>query len=91
MVMLISEVVSRAVCEMTYDIHDNKVNKMNLKQKVASIATNTANAANKLSFGPATVPVDIEFVKDGVHAKCFCKPAANATRTANENVVISQA
>ena len=75
-VLLVTEVVARCLCEITYDIHDRNVSKLTLPLKVGVIATNATNAANKLSFGPAVAPVDKTMVKDTVMAKCFPNPAA---------------
>ena len=54
MLMLITEIMSRGVCEMVYDIEDNKITKATLKQRVSSIATRATTAANKLKFGVET-------------------------------------
>ena len=90
MVMLVTEVVSRSICELTYDIQDKKVSKLGLPLRVASIATNAANAANKLSFGPATAPIDKMVVKESVHAKCFPKkPATDASNIGNNSEAVT--
>ena len=83
-VMLVSEVVSRSICELVYDIHDKKVSKLALPLKVATIATHATHAANKLNFGPATLPVAKDAVKDKLMDTCFPKrPPTNADAQIN--------
>ena len=71
MVLLVSEVVSRCLCELTLNMTEETVSKTSLPLKVGKIATNTVSAANKLKFGPATSPIDLQMVKDAIVAKCF--------------------
>ena len=78
MVLLVSEVVSRCLCELTYNMTDKSVSKTSLPLKVGKIATNTVSAANKLKFGPATTPIDLQMVKDTIVGMCFpSKPPAS--------------
>ena len=70
-VLLITEVVSRSMCELVYEIQERNVSKLGLPLKVATIATCATNAANKLKFGPATLPIDAQSVKEKVVEKCF--------------------
>ena len=86
-VLLITEVVSRSICELVYEIHDKSVSKLGLPLKVASITSVAANAANKLKFGPASTPVEKTSVKDKVMDSCFPKkaPIVPATPTASNS------
>ena len=69
--MLITEVVSRSICELVFDIHDRKVSKLGLPMKVGTIASVATAAANKLSFGPASAPIAKDAVKDRIIKSCF--------------------
>ena len=72
-IILVAEVVSRSICELVIDLMGKNLSKTALPLKVASIATNTAAAANKLKFGPATDPIPCLSIKDQVVEKCFPK------------------
>ena len=82
--MLVTEVVACSICELIHDIQDKSISKMGLPLKVASIASTATSAANKLKFGPASLPIEKAAVKDRVMESCFPKSAQpNANAHAN--------
>ena len=72
-VMTLSEIVSRTTVQLVYEI-------------VGSITKMAVTAANKLSFGPADAPIDMESVKDSMVKKCFptFSPSASQSTTSQE-------
>ena len=76
--MVVAEVVARCLCELTMDIVDRKVSKMNLPMKVGLVCSHAVKAVNKATYG--TKPVELTLVKDSIIKKCF--PAAAPTATA---------
>ena len=81
--MVVAEVVARCLCELTMDIVDKKVSKMNLPMKVAFISTHAVKAVNKANYG--TKPVDLSLVKESIIKKCFPNAAPAATNAAASN------
>ena len=78
--MVIAEVVARCLCELTMDIVDRKVTKINLPMKVAFVCTHAVKAVNKANYGMK--PVDLNLVKDSIIKKCFPTAAPAATAPA---------
>ena len=72
-VMTLSEIVSRTTVQLVYEI-------------VGSITKMAVTVANKLSFGPADAPIDMESVKDSMVKKCFptFSPSASQSTTSQE-------
>ena len=84
-VLLVTEVISRAICELVYDIQGRSVSKVTLPLKVATITSNAVNVANKLKFGPASTPLDKTAVKEKIVKKCFPdQPAENQPTSQKE-------
>ena len=90
MLMLITEIMSRGVCEMVYDIEDNKITKATLKQRVSSIATRATTAANKLKFGVETDPIDAVIVRDRIVEKCFPSTSNSDATPSSQKMVASR-
>ena len=78
--MVVAEVVARCLCELTMDIVDRKVSKMNLPMKVALVCSHAVKAVNKANYG--TRQVDLNVVKDNIIKKCFPTAAPTATAPA---------
>ena len=85
-VMTLSEIVSRTTVQLVYEILGKNVSKTTLPLKVGSITKMAVTAANKLSFGPADAPIDMESVKDSMVKKCFptFSPSASQSTTSQE-------
>ena len=75
--MVVAEVVARCLCELTMDIVDKKVSKMNLPMKVAFISSHAVKAVNKAEYG--SKPVDLTSVKEAIIKKCFPNAAPAST------------
>ena len=81
-VMLVTEVVARSICELVYEITDRKISKVGLPLKVGAISNYATAAANKLKFGTATKPIDGKLIKERIVKKCFPE---SATEPAHAN------
>ena len=71
--LVVSEVVSRCLCELSLDIIGNKLNKKDLPAKVEQVAknaTNATNASRKVLSSNGT-QVRVEHVKQITLEKCF--------------------
>jgi hypothetical protein len=77
--LIVAEVVSRCLCELTFDLLNKSVSKMTLPLRVASIATNAANAASKITLGSNPHIIDQNAVKATIVEKCFPKQTSTAT------------
>jgi hypothetical protein len=76
--LIVAEVVSRCLCELTYDLLSKSVSKATLPLKVASIAKSAAMAASKITLGSKPFTVDTDTVKNQTVEKCFPKTIQSA-------------
>ena len=88
--LIVSEVVSRCLCELSLDILGNNVNKKDLPAKVEKIARNAANATNchTRTLGDSTKQVKPDLVKQITLEKCFPNvqaPASNEKPTCSSS------
>ena len=67
--LVVAEVVSRCLCELTLDLVNKTVSKACLPLRVGSIANSTVKAINKATFG--TKSVNCDSIKDSVLKACF--------------------
>ena len=84
--MVIAEVVSRCICELTLDLVGKNLSKVGLPLMVATIVKNTTNAINKGTYG--TKSVDETSLKTSILNKCFPKSPAPTT-SQNPNALTS--
>ena len=89
--LVVSEVVSRCLCELSLDIIGNKLNKKDLPSKVEKVAINATNATNasRKTLGSTGTQVRAEHVKQTTLEKCFANHFTPAS-TSNERSASSQ-
>ena len=86
--MVIAEVVSRCLCELTLDLLGKNISKVSLPLKVATIVKHTTNAVNKGVYG--TKSVEETSIKDIILKKCFPPSPAPSTSQKMNGSTLSQ-
>ena len=73
--LIISDVISRCICELVLDIVGNKLNKKDLPTKVEKIAKDATNATNfyTKTIGTQGKLVAVDHVQQNTKEKCFSK------------------
>ena len=79
--LIVSEVVSRCLCELTIDSVGGKLNKKDLPSKVDKVAKDSASATNSFmkTIGSQNKTVQVELVQQITRGKCFPNLASNPT------------
>ena len=87
--LIVAEVVSRCLCELTIDSIGGKLSKKDLPSKVDKVAKDSASATNSYmkSIGSQSKIVQIDFVQQITRGKCF--PNLASTPTPN-SIALSQ-
>ena len=86
--LIVAEVVSRCLCELTLDILNNTLVKSNLPARIGTVSSVAAKAASRVKVANKHHPVNDENVKAQIMAKCFQdKPSAtpNSSQKAGQS------
>ena len=85
--LVVAEVVSRCLCELTLDLVNKTISKASLPLKVATISNNTVKAVNRAKFG--TTPIDASSVKDDIIKILFDKDGNSAATAPTSQITRS--
>ena len=77
--MIVAEVVSRCLCELTLDLVNKSLNKSNLPARVEKVSSVAAKAATRAKVANKQFPVNEDKVKNHIRSKCFHANALSAT------------
>jgi hypothetical protein len=79
--LIVSEVVSRCLCELTIDFVGGKLSKNNLPMKVDKVAKDSASATNNYMkcIGTQGKLVQVDLVQQTTRGKCFPNLGSNLT------------
>ena len=84
--LIVSEVVSRCLCELTIDSLGGKLSKSNLPTKVDKISKDAATATNNYMkcIGTHGKLVQVDFVQQTTRGKCFPNLGSNLTPSTSQ-------